>query len=86
MKVVDWYKKVHVRHGWEYGGPLTRWGNDIIFDSMMILWQPFVRGKWNCSVEATSSLPDQRVIFSYAQNFTLQYPKEEDECAPNPRE
>ena len=49
---------------------------------MMILWGPGPWGEWNCSVEATSRLPDQRVIFSYAQNFTLQNPKEEDECAP----
>lgn len=82
MKVVDWDKKVHVRHGWEYGGPLTWWRNEIIFDSLVLFWPPWKNRKWNCSFEATTRLPDQTVIFSIAQNFTLQFPDEEDDSAP----
>jgi hypothetical protein len=49
----------------------------MLFDSLMLMWPPFEPGKWNCSVEATARLPepDSRVLFSFAQNFTLEWPK-----------
>lgn len=37
-----------------------------------VWWAP--EEKWNCSVEATARLPDERILFSFAQNFTLEYP------------
>lgn len=36
-------------------------------------WSPHEE-EWNCSVEATARLPDERILFSFAQNFTLEYP------------
>lgn len=78
-KITEWKQPV-VRHGTTYGGPLMFGPNEMLFDSLMLMWPPFEPGKWNCSVEATARLPepDSRVLFSFAQNFTLEWPKPHD--------
>lgn len=76
-KFMEWKLPV-VRRGTQYGGPLRYGPIEVLFDSLMLLWPPFKPGKWNCSAEATARLPDQRVIFSFASNFTLQWPKVAD--------
>ncbi|KAF2793420.1 hypothetical protein K505DRAFT_417805 [Melanomma pulvis-pyrius CBS 109.77] len=78
-KLTDWITPV-VRHGRHYGGPLGVGPNEVLCDQLMLLWPPFEDGKWNCSVEVTARLPepDARVLFSFAQNFTLQWPKEDE--------
>ena len=78
-KLTDWIKPV-VRHGSHYGGPLSVGPNEVLFDQLMLLWPPFKGGKWNCSAEVTTRLPepDARVLFSFAQNFTLQWPKDDE--------
>ncbi|KAF2747024.1 hypothetical protein M011DRAFT_526417 [Sporormia fimetaria CBS 119925] len=68
------------RHGSHYGGPLTVGANEILFDQMVMLWPPYEEGSWNCSVEATARLPDQRVLFSFGSEFVLRWPLGEGEA------
>lgn len=70
-KIIEWKRPI-VRHGARYGGPLAFGPNELLFDSLMLLWPPYKPAKWNCSAEVTARLPDQRVLFSFAQNFTLE--------------
>lgn len=67
-------KRLMVRHGNEYGGPLTWDYNELLWDMFYWYWPEHVTAKWDCSVEVTARLPDERVLFSYAQDFTVRWP------------
>jgi hypothetical protein len=59
--------------GYEYGGPLTLSYNEILFDTFWPWWG-YEPVKKNCWLEATARLPDSRILFSIAMNFTAQWP------------
>ncbi|KAF2653825.1 hypothetical protein K491DRAFT_717679 [Lophiostoma macrostomum CBS 122681] len=74
-KITDWRHLV-VRHpGDKYGGPLKGVENELLWD-MVIWWPQYPREppyEWECSFEATTRLPDERILFSFAQNFTIKW-------------
>ncbi|KAH7117645.1 hypothetical protein B0J11DRAFT_509352 [Dendryphion nanum] len=68
-----------VLHGYEYGGPLRKWHNEMFYDLFWPWWGPEPLKKSNCSVEVTAKLPDERILFSFATNFTAQWPPSKSE-------
>jgi hypothetical protein len=62
------------RGGHDYGGPLRFDENEMLYDQFMLYFIPHDPQKWDCSIEITTRLPDRRILFSFAQNFTMQWP------------
>ncbi|KAF2866403.1 hypothetical protein BDV95DRAFT_599021 [Massariosphaeria phaeospora] len=60
--------------GYEYGGPLMKEFNELLYDQLWPYFPGKERIKVNCWFEATARLPDKRVLFSFAANFTVQWP------------
>jgi hypothetical protein len=60
-------------YGYDYGGPLKYGDNEILFNAFA-LWHGYRKTRKTCSLEATVRLPDRRILFSIAMNFTLQWP------------
>lgn len=62
--------EIVVRRDDKYGGPLKLGTNEMLFDHFLLVYP--LLDAFNCTVEAIARLPDQRMLFSFAQDFTFE--------------